>query len=333
MSKTPWIDYKSVKSEISIIDLLHAFGIEIASQNDEQFHSPCPLPLHAGDRSNKQAFSVSRSKNCWRCHSHCGSGNVIECYALLTDRDPKDKVKFREAAVELAERFGCEASAPKDEPEKQKAVVQEVEPLTDNQPLQFSLQLKGDVPFLTKEKALSHETIEEFGIGFCMKGMLAGRIAVPIHNKDGAIVGYAGRGLKENDIAKRGKWLFPKGFGKRFELFNQHRCVDKMRENPEAPLVIVEGFWSAIRLHAAGFPAIALMGVETSYFQLERIPYLADHVVLMLDNDDTGRGATPKIATELARHVSVRLVNYPDGDERSQPEAFTEEELQQLIPM
>lgn len=104
-TQSTWVDYKALKSQISIIQVLQAFGIELPSQNGVQFYSPCHLPGHTGDRDNKHAFSVNSEKNCWRCITHCGSGNVIDLYAHLSNRDPSDKTVFREVAVEMQERF------------------------------------------------------------------------------------------------------------------------------------------------------------------------------------------------------------------------------------
>ena len=50
----------------------------------------------------------------------------------------------------------------------------------------------------------------------------------------------------------------PAGFKKELELFNLHR-VKHCRH-----LVVVEGYFSAIRLHGARIPAVALMGASIS---------------------------------------------------------------------
>jgi DNA primase len=47
-------------------------------------------------------------------------------------------------------------------------------------------------PYLT-ERGLTMETIIDFALGYCAKGMMAGRIAIPIHNVEGKVVAYAGR--------------------------------------------------------------------------------------------------------------------------------------------
>ncbi len=42
------------------------------------------------------------------------------------------------------------------------------------------------------EVGIRRETIEEFGLGFCSKGMMGGRAAFPLFDPHGQLVGYAG---------------------------------------------------------------------------------------------------------------------------------------------
>ncbi len=333
-----WIDYAELKQRVSVTDVLRLHKVELTQRGDNLV-GPCPLPCHAGDRDNQGAFSVSIKRNCFRCFTSCGSGNVIDLHARFTQRDPDNASQFREAALELNELFpGGAGKAPKSakpgshktsespaslEEETNEAAAEEENVI--NEPLKFTLNLKADVPFLLDEKGFSEATIQSFGLGWCNKGMLAGRIVVPIHNADGEIIAYVGRGLKEADIGKRGRWLFPKGFRKGMELFNYHRLAEYDLE--EQNLVVTEGFWSAIRLSEAGIPAVALMGCEISDQQCRLIEEVTDRVWLMLDRDKAGSNAVKQVITKLAQRVHVRLAPYPDDSDRSQPEAFTPEEL------
>ena len=68
-----------------------------------------------------------------------------------------------------------------------------------NKPLKFRLEkLERSHPYL-EERGLTTETLVDFGAGFCAKGMMAGRIAIPIHNPNGEVVAYAGRYAGEPD--------------------------------------------------------------------------------------------------------------------------------------
>ena len=64
-----------------------------------------------------------------------------------------------------------------------------------------------------------------FGLGFCTKGIMAGRVRIPIHDWQGRLVAYAGRwvGPIEDLPEGEGKYELPAGFHKELELFNIHR--------------------------------------------------------------------------------------------------------------
>lgn len=329
--KNQWVDYKDLKARVGVLQVLKDFGIELPSHNGVQFYGPCSLPCHGGDRNNPKAFSANAEKNCFRCITHCGGGNVLDLYCLLTNRTPSDKEDFREAALEMQSRYLDDENASPQQASVQRPKNSSETELAANNPIEIKLQVKRDIPYLLNEKKLPLSLLEEFGIGFCSKGMFSGRVVVPLHNRKGNLIGYAGRGMKETDIAKRGRWLLPKSFSKSIELFNQHRALENDIE--QFGLVVVEGFWSCLRWQLSGMPVVALMGSDLSEVQLQRIAEITDRVWLMMDNDLAGQKAAAKIIPMLAERVFVRRVNYPEDSDLLQPENFTPDELRALIPV
>ena len=81
------------------------------------------------------------------------------------------------------------------------------------------------IPPVPEGAGLAPELVDAFGLGFCDKGIMAGRVCIPIHNADGQIVAYAGRwvGPLEDLPEGKGKYELPAGFRKDLELFNLHR--------------------------------------------------------------------------------------------------------------
>jgi hypothetical protein len=109
-----------------------------------------------------------------------------------------------------------------------------------NKPLTFELKgLKPKHPFLLKEKGLSLATVKEFGVGFCSKGLLAGWIAIPIHNVKGELVAYTGRAVNSTQAELEGKYKFPPGFQKSLEVFNLHRALKEKEVVKKYGLIIV----------------------------------------------------------------------------------------------
>ena len=132
---------------------------------------------------------------------------------------------------------------------------------------------------------------------------MLGRVCIPIHNAAGELVAYAGRWPGDPPDGTE-RWLLPPGFHKALELFNLHR-VKHCRH-----LVVVEGFFDAIRLHSLRVPAVALMGTSISE---EQIALLQQHcpslrfLTVMLDGDDAGEKAGDIVCAALAKHWWVRI--------------------------
>jgi DNA primase len=192
--------------------------------------------------------------------------------------------------------------------------------------LGFRLTLDPAHPYLA-ERGLSPELVELFGLGFCAKGSMAGRVCIPIENAKGELVAYAGRWAGTDAELPEGeeKYKLPKGFHKALELWNLHRVRHCKH------LILVEGYFGAMRLHGLRLPAVALMGSSLSD---EQVALLREHcpalrfVTVMLDGDEAGRSAAEGVAVKLARHWWVRIVSLPDG---GQPDTVELDVLEHLL--
>ncbi len=174
-------------------------------------------------------------------------------------------------------------------------------------------------PYL-KERGVSEEIAQKFGVGFFPgKGSMHDRIVIPIHNPKGELVAYAGRAIDGSEP----RYKFPAGFHKSMELYNLHRVRD------ELSVVLVEGFFDCMKVTQAGFPCVALMGSTMSNAQEELIREHFAHVVVMLDGDDAGRGASEEIADRIRRVIfQVDIVALADG---VQPDQLLEDELHRQL--
>lgn len=199
----------------------------------------------------------------------------------------------------------------------------------ENPPLDFELKhLQPEHPYLS-ERGLTAETIQTFGLGFCAKGLLTGRIAIPIHNPDGQLVAYAGRwpGLPPEG---KEKYKLPRGFKKSLEIFNLHRAL---AQPAEQPLVVVEGFFDCLNLWQHGIKRVlALMGSSLSAAQealLRQHLTPQSRVLVMLDEDDAGRRGRDDIAARLAPFAFVHVHRFEE--EGAQPDQLKAEEVAQLL--
>ena len=177
-------------------------------------------------------------------------------------------------------------------------------------------------PYL-KDRGLDEEHTKFFGLGFCARGVMKGRIAIPIHDHKGDLVAYAGRWPGEDVPEGEPKYKLPRGFQKNRVLFNLHRVPDASH------LVVVEGYWSVFRLYKLGIPAVALAGCSLSPAQEQLLVSSgARHLTLLFDGDDPGRNAQTELLPRLARRFFVRVVDLPEG---SQPDTLDEAELRRFL--
>jgi DNA primase len=340
MPRSKFVDFKAVKAAITMEQVLKHYGLlDTFKRSGDNLSGPCPI--HKG--SNPTQFRVSLSKNVWNCFSECKhGGNALDFIAKM------ENVNIHAAAHKAIEWFhldpdamsadseqeaGEPSAAPKsdDAPRPRPATPPAPAPEANvpNKPLKFRLdKLAQDHPSIAA-RGLTRETIIDFGVGFCGKGMMADRIAIPIHNPDGEVVAYAGRWPEEEAPEGTPKYKLPQGFRKSLELFN----IDRAKQEPaEKPLVIVEGFFGAMWLHQHGCrKVVALMGSTMSVAQEELIKKHTNansQVIVMLDEDDAGRAGRDDIAVRLARFLFVKIHVF--DVEGRQPEKLSAEEVAQL---
>ena len=341
MSKTKFVDFKAIKAAITMEQLLQHYGImDQFKRTGESLNGPCPI--HKG--SNPTQFRVSTTKNLWNCFSDCEhGGNALDFICKM------EKCSIHAAALKAIEWFNLDheamavsdenaeaaepkRSAPASKPTPRPATTPKFTPENNvpNAPLKFRLdKLERTHPYLTEQRGLTPETIVDFGIGYCAKGMMANRIAIPIHNAKGEVVAYAGRFVGEPPEGTP-KYKLPPGFRKSQELFNIDRAI---KEPAEKPLLIVEGFFDAMKIHDHGYrKVVALMGSTLSSTQEELIRQHTtsdSHVIVMLDENEAGKAGREDIACRLSKFCFVRVHQFPRPD--MEPEHLTDEEVADIV--
>jgi DNA primase len=204
-----------------------------------------------------------------------------------------------------------------------------------NAPLNFELRdLDPAHPYLA-ERGFNRETIAHFGLGYCNRGLMKGRVAIPLHNPKGELVGYAGRITQDAMISDEcPKYRFPSGrvskgvtheFRKSLLLYNCHRVGTGISD-----LVIVEGFAGAWWLHQCGIPhVVALMGSSCSKEQAALIVEATlprARIWIMPDGDEPGDALGYSFLPLVAIHRQVRWLKCGDGKQPTdiQPQALKE---------
>ena len=336
-----WVSFKELRERLDFATVLADYGVELCVKGT-QATAFCPLPGHQ-ERSKRKSksFSVNLAKGIFQCFGCQAKGNVLDFAAMMEGLDPNDGEQLRRAGILLQERYLGDASS-----EKPAAVVREApttklaEPEGEqiiNAPLGFVLKSIDAQHEYLKQRGLNGETVAHFGIGYCDKGLMKGRIVIPLHSAAGELVGYAGRIVDEKNVNDENpKYRLPGGrkvgeaiheFRKSEFLFNGHRIAGPVKQ-----LLVVEGFFGAMWLHQCGYPnVVAVMGASCSPRQAELIAALTAEdglVCVMPDGDSGGRLCALSVFEHVGYTRPVRWVRLEEG---KQPDSFTAPELAALF--
>ena len=308
-----WVSYSEVKATVSLESVLRHYGVDwLRRSGVNQSRGRCPI--HQGQ--GREAFHVNRVRNLFHCFACGAGGNVLDFVAAMED------CSIREAALLVRQLGGADAVAvaPRcPSPSGQTQLVtkkREVNPL-----LSFTLSVDGSHPYLTG-RGVDRQVADHFGIGYFRgRGLMSGRIAIPIHDRRGRLVAYCGRAVN----GRSPRYRFPVAFQKALELFNYHRAAATGSDS----VVVVEGFFDCLRVHQAGVPAVvALMGARLSEEQRKLLEERFARITLLLDGDPTGRAATVRIASQMRPACVVHELILPPG---LQPDQMLSDQIRRAL--
>ncbi|MBI1175804.1 toprim domain-containing protein [bacterium] len=340
-----WIDFKELRQRLSFEAVLRHFGVEPRLKG-KQHHGFCPLPNHQGKR-NSASFSANVERGIFQCFGCGAKGNILDFAVLMSGKDPTSTADVHSVAVELHERFvgpmpnearGRAKTRPSPPPAQPSEPTADNRPRVINAPLDFELKsLDAAHPYL-RERGFTSETIAHFGLGYCSRGMLKGRIAIPLHNTtDGKLIGYAGRLVNESEVSEdEPKYRLPPKRERKGVLFEfqKTRLVyngNRIRK-PVDDLVVVEGFPSVWWLWQCGIEnVVAVMGASCAERQAELIVGMvtpSGRVWAMPDGNAAGERCAESIIRLISPHRFVRWIKL-DADK--QPTDLSPESLRALL--
>lgn len=333
-----WVNYRKLRESLNFRDVLESYGVKVAYKGD-QATAFCPLPGHEDKKS--KSFSANVTKGIFQCFGCQAQGNVLEFCIRMEGLDPEDSREFRQGAIKVQERFTGKEFAPvtsvREEPLPSNVAPKANVKRVVNAPLDFELKnVDGSHEYL-KARKLSPETIDHFGIGYCGRGMMQGRIAIPLHDQAGRLIGYAGRLVDDAVLDdEHPKYLLPgkrekKGvvyeFAKGEFVFNGHRVSGPVEE-----LIVVEGFFGAMWLHECGHEnVVALMGSSCSERQAAIICDLVAPdgcVYVMPDGDAAGEKCAISVFEAVGTMRPVRWIRLASGED---PDSLTFEQVRRLL--
>lgn len=253
-----YVDFLQIKKSIGIDQAVRMLGLDL-KPHGQQLRGRCPI--HRG--ANEREFVVTPAKGLFYCFGGCGGGDLITLVAKVKDINTKD------AANLIAEQFGLETAASPGNgsaaPKSSRRGVPQSQPNSETsvhklQPLAY-LEARHE---LVQKLGLSAGTAEAFGAGYAPRGIMRGRLAIPIHDTEGNLLAYCGQALKGESPAL----TFPNGFDPESVIFNANR-IDA------GDLILARNPLKVLEAHEHGIVnVVAFLTTEVSGAQLEKLAAL-----------------------------------------------------------
>lgn len=202
-----FIDFAELKASLTFADVVNRLGLEL-KQSGNQLRGACPACKSGGDR----ALVVTEGKGFY-CFPSKKGGDQIALAAHILDLRVKEAAEWLGGKVQVPNStVPRNSTVPGTVPESERGKDQgerTLQPLSYLQTVHEGIQALG----------VSKETLEHFQSGYAPKGILRGRLAIPLRNSTGTLVAYVGRALKD----EQPKLLFPRDFNPASIIFNGDR--------------------------------------------------------------------------------------------------------------
>jgi DNA primase len=220
----PFVDFAELKKSAPIIRVVEFLEITV-TQHNKQLRCACPR-CGGGDRS----LVITPEKQAWYCFGAKKGGDVISLVAHLDDSDMKT------AADKIAGMFL--ANSTSNSTGKVRSTVPEEKPERKLEPLDYLQAFHENVLNL----GVDTDTAKLFGAGFASKGIMRGRMAIPIHTRSGELIAYCGRATKGESPTL----IFPNGFQPQQHIFNAHRITEGELYLTRDPLDVLLAYQNGI---------------------------------------------------------------------------------------
>lgn len=191
------------------------------------------------------------------------------------------------------------------------------------------------------KRGYSRESLINFEVGDCHRGPYSDRSIVPVRYIDGQYMGFSARihwplcnlcgyhHSKYSTCISRDydfhfmhrKWYHSKGLQKTMTLYG----IEKIK-GPK--VAIVEGPGCVWKLYDYGIPAVACMGKDISYNQINLLKALSINSILFLpDNDDAGKQFKQNFIMKYSKDFRIYLPKLTSKDISE----MSDQDIQELI--
>lgn len=208
------VDFAQLKERVTPAQAMHILGLTMRENPPGQFRGMCPACKSGGDR----ALSVHATRG-FTCFSAHQSGDVISLVAHIKGVSAKDAAQFLEDSVKPVA--------------KPKTV--ETREVFDAEKYASRLDPSHDALL---SLGVTAETFRVFKAGYSNAGLHRGKLALPLHDRDGRCVGYFGRSLKDESPL----FTFAIGHDPSAYIFGAHLVTSGELYIVRDPLQVLQAF-------------------------------------------------------------------------------------------
>ncbi|AKG21708.1 DNA primase [Calothrix sp. 336/3] len=360
---------EQIKERAEIVDVVSEYVV--LRKRGKDYVGLCPF-----HNEKTPSFSVSPSRQSFYCFGCQAGGDAIK-FLMDIHKQPFAEVVLDLAR---RYQVPVQTLEPEQRQELQRQISERSQLYellaTADQFYQHALrQPQGEVAlnYLRQQRQIKDETIQEFGLGYAPGGwetlyrylvdskrypppllekaglikprkensgyydVFRDRLMIPIRDIMGRVIAFGGRTLGD----EQPKYLN----SPETELFNKGKtlfALDKAKTgiSQQDQAIVVEGYFDAIALHAAGIDhVVASLGTALSIEQVRILLRYSEskQLILNFDADKAGTNAAQRAIGEISQlayqgEVQLKILNIPDGKDADEYlQTHTTQDYQQLI--
>jgi DNA primase len=252
-AKTAFIDFAQLKERVGIESVVSLLGIEMR-RNGEQWRGPCPACKQGGHK----ALAVNTAKNKYFCFVERKGGDIIALAAHIRGISQREAAEYIDQSVGGSPAHDAPPAAPQRSPQ----------PHGRKQGFDAEAYAKTLDPAHAALGALmvSPETMSFFRAGYSSSGINRGRLALPLHDRQGQVVCYCGRALSD---AQQPTISVPNGIDPHAYVFNAHNVK-------EGELTLVRDPLGVLQAYEHGVENVVAFLTPVTPQQLEQLASLMD---------------------------------------------------------
>lgn len=342
-------------ARLDIVDIVDA---RVKLKKKGKNYGAC-CPFH---NEKTPSFSVSQEKQFYHCFG-CGvHGNAIDFIMEF------ERLEFVEAIEELAsflgldvpreQRSGAISTAPRANTEQKRNLYDLMGGISQFYRSQLKLSANKPAIEYLKNRGLSGDIVQKFGIGFVADewdlvrknfgqqkdaqdmlvtgGMLIenekgnrydrfrGRVMFPIRDRRGRVIGFGGRVLGDGTPKYLNSPETPI-FHKGKELYGLYEVLQAYREPPQ--ILVVEGYMDVVALAQYGIDySVASLGTSTTGDHVQMLFRQTNTVVCCYDGDRAGKEAAWRALENSLEYLktgnTLKFLFLPDGED---PDSYIRE--------